>query len=164
MRGRKPKPTVLKLIEGNPGKRRLPAHEPKPLPAGQVEPPAWLGADARSEWERVAPELDRMGLLSVVDLTLLAAYCQQVGRMLQAERELAEHIRRTGSQMVVHTNKAGAQNMVPHPAIKIARETAALAKAMATEFGFTPSSRARLSAGAKDATDPFEEFLRKRAT
>ena len=30
MKGRKPTPTHLKLVKGNPGKRKLPINEPKP--------------------------------------------------------------------------------------------------------------------------------------
>ncbi len=164
MRGRKPKPTALRVIQGNPGKRPLPKGEPNPSLARSPEPPAWLDEDGRAEWERVVPELEAIGMLAVVDLAMLAAYCQHIGRMVRAERELAEHVARAGSLMVVHVNKAGAENLVPHPAIKVARESAALARAIAAEFGFTPSSRVRLSTGAKEADDPFEEFLKRRST
>jgi hypothetical protein len=33
MRGRKPKPTRIKALTGNPGKRPLNPHEPRPAPA-----------------------------------------------------------------------------------------------------------------------------------
>jgi len=32
MKGRKPRPTELKLLEGNPGRRLLGAREPRPYP------------------------------------------------------------------------------------------------------------------------------------
>ena len=41
IRGRKPKPTALKLLEGNPGKRPINEHEPVP-PKGTVKCPTWL--------------------------------------------------------------------------------------------------------------------------
>jgi phage terminase small subunit len=78
MRGRKPHPTLLKLVKGNPGHRPLTDSEPAPrkmLP----EPPAELSGDARKEWDRVAPELYRMGLLTGLDRAALAAYCQVYG-------------------------------------------------------------------------------------
>ena len=37
MRGRRPKPTALKLIEGNPGKRPLPRDEPTPPVGAKAE-------------------------------------------------------------------------------------------------------------------------------
>ena len=39
--GRPPKPTYLKVLEGNPGKRPLNENEPKPKPSAP-KCPAWL--------------------------------------------------------------------------------------------------------------------------
>jgi hypothetical protein len=52
-RGRKPKPTHLKLIEGNPGKRPIRMGPERPATA-MPEPPDHLNDDARTEWDRVA--------------------------------------------------------------------------------------------------------------
>jgi hypothetical protein len=38
MRGRKPKPSHLKLLDGNPGRRRLNPDEPEPLSGRQRAP------------------------------------------------------------------------------------------------------------------------------
>ena len=49
--GRKPQPTALKVLKGNPGRRPLNEDEPKPevlLP----RPPAHLSPVARREWRR----------------------------------------------------------------------------------------------------------------
>ena len=51
-RGRKPKPTALKALEGNPGKRPLNEHEPVP-PKATLRCPAWLEAEAKKEWKRL---------------------------------------------------------------------------------------------------------------
>ena len=41
MKGRKPVPTHLKVLRGNPGKRRL--NNGEPLPIGDlVDPPEWM--------------------------------------------------------------------------------------------------------------------------
>ena len=45
-RGRKPKPTALKVLEGNPGKRPLNDREPVP-PKGTLKCPAWLLPEAK---------------------------------------------------------------------------------------------------------------------
>ena len=50
-RGRKPKPTHLKLIEGNPGKRPIRTGPERPVTT-MPEPPDHLNADARTEWDR----------------------------------------------------------------------------------------------------------------
>jgi phage terminase small subunit len=90
MRGRKPRPTHLKLVTGNPGKRRLNSAEPRPSVAGRTSPPAELGRDAKTEWRGVARRLQALELLTPVDRASLAAYCQAYGRWRQAERGLAE--------------------------------------------------------------------------
>ena len=67
-KGRKPKPTAMKLLEGNPGKRPLNVHEPIP-PKGTVKCPAWLLPEAKKEWKRLAPALEAMGVLTMADQT-----------------------------------------------------------------------------------------------
>src|SRR5262249_37411259 len=74
MQGRRPKPTHLKLLQGNPGKRPYNANEPKPAP--QVpSPPEHLTEVALKEWNRLAELLGRIGLLTAIDRTAFAAYC-----------------------------------------------------------------------------------------
>lgn len=62
-RGRKPKPTALKLLEGNPGKHPINEHEPIP-PKSTVKCPTWLEPEAKKEWKRLAPSLEAMGALT----------------------------------------------------------------------------------------------------
>jgi len=74
MRGRRPKPTRLKVLTGNPGKRPMNKHEPKPEPAvpGCLNE---LGPVARREWDRLASELCKLKILTALDRAALAAYC-----------------------------------------------------------------------------------------
>src|SRR5688572_21911457 len=49
MRGRKPKPTWLKIMTGNPGKR--PLNDAEPQPEGLLgEPPEWLTDAQKAAW------------------------------------------------------------------------------------------------------------------
>ncbi len=89
MRGRRPKPTGLKVISGNPGKRPLNQHEPQPQLAIPTCP-AHLTPSAKAEWKRLACELQALGILSHLDRAVLAAYCQAYGRWVGAERKLKE--------------------------------------------------------------------------
>jgi hypothetical protein len=75
MAGRKPKPTVLKLITGNPGRRPLNRREPKLRP-GIPSCPPHLSPEAKREWSRVIPLLAECRLVTEVDRAALAAYCQ----------------------------------------------------------------------------------------
>jgi phage terminase small subunit len=75
-RGKKPKPTNLKLLEGNPGKRPLNEREPKPK---RIMPvcPGWIKKDAEmlAEWELIGPILFRLGILTEADGPAFAALC-----------------------------------------------------------------------------------------
>ncbi len=76
MAGRKPKPTALKKLEGNPGKRKLNTKEPVPG-KGMPDCPKWLLPEAKEEWKRLCQKLSEMGVLTEVDMAAFAAYCQR---------------------------------------------------------------------------------------
>ena len=55
----------------------------------KVACPAWLDAVARREWRRIVPELKRLELISNVDVTSLAIYCDAVSKyVLEVEDRL----------------------------------------------------------------------------
>src|SRR3989304_1096626 len=88
-RGPAPKPTALRLLEGNPGKKPLNKREPQPQ-VGRPACPRWLVVEARREWQRLMPELLRLNLMTIVDRAALAGYCQAWARWRQAERMLTK--------------------------------------------------------------------------
>lgn len=90
IKGRKPKPTAIKLLEGNPGKRPLNKSEPKPK-KGAPKCPAWLLPEAKKEWKRMAEQLELLGLLTAVDMTAFAGYCQSYARWKVAEEFITKH-------------------------------------------------------------------------
>jgi phage terminase small subunit len=70
VRGQKPKPTRLKLVTGNPGKRPINAAEPKP--AGKPVKPAFVKGKAAKLWA----EYSRIGFwLTEADSHALAVWC-----------------------------------------------------------------------------------------
>ena len=89
MRGRRPKPTHLKLLTGNPGKRPLNAKEPRPALA-RPTCPTHLNPSGKAEWKRLASQLYNLGPLSNLDRASLAGYCQAYGRWVEAEKKLME--------------------------------------------------------------------------
>ncbi|MCK9994062.1 MAG: hypothetical protein Dbin4_02582 [Alphaproteobacteria bacterium] len=71
--GRKPKPTHLKLVAGNPGHR--PVNENEPLFSGDVEKPKYLKGRASKIWDQYAPQLIAVGLIKAADDSAFAALC-----------------------------------------------------------------------------------------
>jgi P27 family predicted phage terminase small subunit len=133
MPGRKPVPTALKILRGNPGKRSLPKSEPKPT--GIPDCPRHLNKEARTEWDRISKELLVLGLLSEIDRAALAAYCGAWARWVDAEKKVK-------SQGAVITTTNG--NMIQNPYVGIANRAMELMCKFLVEFGMTPSSRSRL--------------------
>ena len=74
-RGRKPKPTAVKVLEGNPGKRSLNTAEPKPEKKAP-RCPSWLEDEAKKEWKRMSKQLEQLGILTEIDMAAFAGYCQ----------------------------------------------------------------------------------------
>ena len=120
--GRKPKPSQLKLVTSNPGKRQVNRKEAK-AKAAIPAPPAHLNADAVEEWNRVATELYNLGILSEIDRAALAAYAMVYGRWVQAERaiaKMAEKDQLTGGLMIKTSNGNAIQNPLVGTANKAA--------------------------------------------
>lgn len=150
MAGRPPKPTRLKVIQGNPGKRPLPRGEPTPRP-GAPRMPRWLSPDAQREWRYIVRELRAMGLLARSDRALLAAYCECVAEYVACMRDIRENGR-------YYETEGGHQG--PRPALTHSVKMLDAIMRIATRFGLSPSDRARLAVPPqKQEEDPFAEFL-----
>jgi len=153
-RGRKPKPTALKLLEGNPGKRPLNAKEPKPEKKAP-RCPSWLEPEAKKEWKRMSKTLETMGVLTQVDSAAFAGYCQAYARWKEAEEFLTKH-------GTIFKTPSGYIQQVPQ--VSIAQTYLKVMKDFCSEFGLTPAARTRIQidAEARDTGDPMEDILRVR--
>lgn len=167
MAGRPPKPTALKLAEGNRGKRKLqPDKEPK-FPAGAPAKPAHLKGAAGAEWKRIVPLLEAQGLVTHADLASLVAYCQAYAEMVAAQAALESE----GYTITVGGHRVERENgrfdiiggqVQPHPAIARQRSAWAAVRAFATLFGLNPSARTRVhGTPAAEAKDEFDEWTRR---
>ena len=156
--GRKPKPSQLKLVTSNPGKRQVNRKEAK-AKAAIPAPPAHLNADAVEEWNRVATELYNLGILSEIDRAALAAYAMVYGRWVQAERaiaKMAEKDQLTGGLMIKTSNG----NAIQNPLVGTANKAAADMMRYAAEFGMTPSARSGIAAQPpEEGADPADRFF-----
>jgi P27 family predicted phage terminase small subunit len=134
-RGPPPKPPLLKLIAGNPGHRPIP-HEIQPTVTSEPPlPPSWLDEGARQEWERIAPELHRLGLLTVLDHSVFAAYCTSLARWITVEKLLS-----SGDGTLINNNDKRA-------VARMAARERADAMRYGAQFGIGPPNRARLTVG-----------------
>jgi P27 family predicted phage terminase small subunit len=146
MRGRRPKPTRLKMLTGNPGKRRLNEDEPRPDP-NIPECPSELGPVARTEWDRLVDELAVLRMLTNLDRAALAAYCGAYALWAEATVQLQKY----GAMI-----KSPTGFPIQSPYLSIVNRQAEIMMRIASEFGFTPASRSRIATPAKSGPSLFD--------
>lgn len=154
--GRKPKPTALKELAGNPGGRPLNDAEPKPAPADpQQAPPYRLLPKARRFWLENAPRLTALGLLSEIDLPAFQMMATHFAVAVQA----AEIIRSEGLM-----TKDEHELDRKHPALQVLRDNSTAFRTYAAEFGMTPSARSRVKADVPEEQMSLADMLFRAAT
>jgi P27 family predicted phage terminase small subunit len=152
MRGRKPIPSRLHELNGDPGKRhRSRDGEPRPEALEKVpSPPRHLNRRAAGVWRRIVPELISMRLISAVDGASLAAYCSAVATYQEADERLKTE------KWTTSTARGGSR---PNPLFKIRDEALKLVNKFAGEFGLTPSTRSRVIGASSPKQSAFSNFL-----
>ena len=136
--GRRPQPTALKVLRGNPGQRKLNAAEPLP-PSGDVAAPTHLSPSARAVWERLAPIAIAMGTLTTADVTTFGTLCE-----LQSTLEMASAHKAVDGFMPFGLSDDGGGATV-HAALRLERETANALRPYYEKFGLEPAGRSRIS-------------------
>jgi P27 family predicted phage terminase small subunit len=147
LRGPSPKPTALRILQGNPGKLKINRTEPKPPKAPvQLEPPAWLNKEGRETFRRLRPDLP---WLTVADIDLFAGYCNAFARWREAEDFLTLH----GMMFVIRDDPKGKDDkgairyMQSYPQVAHSAKYYSQMVAAGRELGLSPASRTRIKAG-----------------
>ena len=145
MRGRKPVPTKLRELHGNPRKIPLPKHEPKPE-GNLSEAPGWLNERQREGWNYIMAH-SPPALLKRIDCGALITFV--VAEDLHRQASIAQG--KVGLLVRVRT-RASADAPDPgvptaSPYIHIINSQAKIMLKAASELGFTPVSRPRILAG-----------------
>lgn len=133
---------------------------------GRPKCPDWLSEEAKRSWRRLVPELDRLGLLTIVDGNALAGYCQAWAEFRIATETLEREgrtIMSGGGQTVFANGKTVIRlgQVITHPAVAQQRSALAHLRAFEALFGLDPSSRTRLVTPDQGGdVDEFEAFAR----
>lgn len=150
MPGPPPKPSALKRLEGNPGRRPLNEREATTRKR-KPKMPAYLTGDEQAEWRRITRELAAMRLLTSADADAIAMYCQVAVRYRKASDEVA----RDGLTVLTPNGYP-----VINPALSIVNKCIQQMHRLLTEFGMTPASRSRIAVPEPASVDPYEVFKR----
>jgi P27 family predicted phage terminase small subunit len=134
MRGRKPVPTHLKIVRGNPGKRKLNKNEPLPI-GDLVDAPAWMTEMQKQGWN-YAIENAPKGLLKKLDRSVLVSWA------------IAEDLHRRASEMVekfgILTKAPNSGAPIQSPYLPVVNKQAMIMLKAAELLGFSPASRSRV--------------------
>ena len=141
MAGRRPKPTAVRELQGNPGKRPLRTGEPQPA-ASSARAPRGLGVEGSRFWRRYAPALAALGVLTEVDEPALRMAAEHYEVAVRAATQLHEE----------ELTLEGRDGPKKNPLTQILRDNSTALRGFLTEFGMTPASRSRL--GTPEAEQP----------
>lgn len=134
--GRTAKPTNLKVVTGNPGKRALNKQEPDPEYLNDLTPPSFLSESAKIVWNEIAQNLRNARLLSKIDVPILGMLCESIASYRKANKQCSDnplvHSENTGGDVLSQWKIVEAMSM---------KQVLALAK----EFGMTPAARTRIA-------------------
>jgi len=150
--GRKPRPTYLKLLEGNPGKRPINKKEPKPKVVNNKSP-EWLSASGKETWKKLSPMMKNLGILTEIDEVAFTMLCQEYGRYIDAQKKVNE-------TNVLHRTPNG--NVTTSPYLWVSNKAYDNFCRLMAEFGMTPSSRTRIQVDFNDGDnedDALESLL-----
>lgn len=151
-KGRKAIPSKIHQLRGLPGKRPLNDLEPKP-PEGMPECPQHLDDLAREEWARAGAILDDIGLMTGLDMAVLAGYCQSYSEWARATTE----VQKLG---LVYKRADGTPGLNPY--LRVSRESYDRMLKAAVLLGLSPSSRAGLKVNKKDPESKVNQFMAKK--
>ena len=153
-----PKPTALRILEGNPGRRPLPANEPA-VRIYLPDAPEWMSDEAKEIFNNKARELYDMKVLSQSDVEVLAVWADMMGQYIQ----MSKQVRNEG--FVFYKQKIdsnGLERMEPerNPNIVTLEKLRSELRQYSNLLGTNPSARTRLQViDVKE--DEFDSFLRK---
>ncbi|MBF4207501.1 phage terminase small subunit P27 family [Pseudomonas donghuensis] len=154
MAGRRPTPTELKLVRGNPGKRPINKNEPQPakrIPSA----PGHLSSEGQVAWGRLTVLLDRMGVLTEADGFALERLCDCYAEIL-ALRDLVE----TQGRTYETTSTQGELVLKANPAVAMLADVDRRFKSYLVEFGLTPAARSKVQVKDDEPKeDQFAEFF-----
>jgi P27 family predicted phage terminase small subunit len=163
--GRRPLPTAVKNLRGNPGKRQ--PNNAEPTAVAGVPPMPKLSREAAREWKRIVPELLRLGVLTVVDGKALAGYCHAFARWQEAEKEIKKFGLVVEEPVLMKIDDelidSGYVRLKRNPAVAISFEAQKVMKSFLVEFGLTPASRSRIHTKEPEKEDPLANYMNRGA-
>ena len=158
--GRPPKPTSLKLLQGNPGKRPIDKSEPKPRPLAP-KPPAWIPGEAKKIWKDLSKKLEPLSLFTEIDYLEMQSICIAAAQLKEAQLVLQDK----GLVMEIERHDKDGNYLSSYfqqrPEVSIVHKSMQIINALSGKFGLSPADRVGLGVKPQEQKDAFESFLNR---
>jgi len=121
------------------------------LPVETPKPPTYLDEAAKAEWSWICDQAKRLGIISILDKSILALYCTVYSRRLAAEEILKTEGR-------VYESKDGKKRTNPWQ--RIADVCEARLRLLCADLGFTPTARNKVRVKITPTEDKVSKYLK----
>lgn len=154
MAGRPRKPDAIKALTGT----LQPCRASDAIDFGKLEkvPPApsHLNKPGRLIYRKVAARFIALNLLSDINLEIIQAYANEMGKYIEAEQILQE----SGRLEISKDAEGNILKITRLPLDKMASEYFDNAKKLAVELGITPASAGKIKLPEVKSSNPFDNF------
>ncbi len=142
-RGPNPKPSKLKVLNGNAGKHNISEAEPQPKEFNSIpEPPHYLDYYAKKEWKRQIINLIEVGLVTKADISMFEEYCQMHAHCVRLHNKIHEE----GYEFRTGEDGHYRQSV---PAASILNKFLKQKTNLAEQLGLTPAARTNIEVDTK---------------
>lgn len=170
-RGPNAMPSNVHVLRGNPSKKPVGQLMDSLQPEIEIPGcPPHLLPEAKKEWKRITPELEKYGLISKLDRSALASYCQTWATMVYAETQMARAMKiaekkrlavedaggdyEGGDGLVLITTNG---NQIYSPYYIIAKNSRYTLDRLLSNFGLSPAARGRVNPSNRLQKDLFAD-------
>lgn len=164
-RGPKPKPTAIRMLDGNPSRRPLPLNEP--TCAHPPVMPATVGADsfASAEWTRIRDACPP-NLFTAMDAATLAQYCLAWSMLVRSQEEIDTRGLIIETPIVSKsTGDIVGYDVGVNPAARTWKAAGETMLKCVDRLGLTPTSRTRIQVPTKgEVASKFDGLLGRHET
>jgi P27 family predicted phage terminase small subunit len=155
MAGRKPTPNALKKLRGTDQPVRMRDEIDLGIITHIPPPPKYFNKWAKREYKTVAARLAAIRILNEVNIAMVAAYANEIGKYIEAEEMLSQ----SGRLDIAKDADGNILKISRLPLDKMASEYLANANRLAVELGLTPASASRVKAPEKEKSNPLAAFM-----
>lgn len=157
MAGRKKLPDEIKRLKGTLQKCRTTEKQNTDgliVTQNTLVVPSWLDREAKKIFKAKAGQLISIGVLTELDLGLLALYANSLSLIVDASKE----IQKTGKVNTVYNDEGKIIAFLVNPMFKIMNDNMKIINQIGSQFGFSPTSRAAIMALATKKEGPKDDF------